>query len=223
MNRHNSQIIPASQLISIGYTEDDAQKMEKLQNDMKKYCDEDDTTNVDLTGVDNPGQFFHDSSWMIPHWIELFNALHGRTSVEEIQISGIKLPVSILDTIFPTLQSMHLNCLGLCVTRIGNDGFNQLSSFLKENTSLKYLTISGDRINDLSVASSLSDALSNHPSLEQIGLVQCLGYTDILGKLLEGCKTIKKRLRYFHTISNPRLSLSYRTLYTVTILLKKCL
>ena len=52
MNRHNSQIIPASQLISMGYTEDDAQKMEKLQNDMKKYCDEDDATNVDLTGVE---------------------------------------------------------------------------------------------------------------------------------------------------------------------------
>ena len=118
MNQHNSQIIPASQWISIGYTEDHAQKMEKLQNDMKQYCDEEDATKVELSGVDNPGQFFHDSSWMIPLWTELFNALHGRTSVEEMQISGIQLPISILDTIFPTLQSMHLNYLGLCVTRI---------------------------------------------------------------------------------------------------------
>jgi len=142
MNRHNSQIIPASQWISIGYTEDDAQKMEKLQNDMKKYCDEDDTTKVELLGVEIGDQIYHDYGWMIPLWTELFDALHGRTSVEKVNISGIKLPVSI----FPTLQSMDLNHLGLYATIIGVDGFHALSTFLGENSSLKYLTLGGDTI-----------------------------------------------------------------------------
>ena len=41
-SRRLATIIPASHWISIGYSEDDATAMEKLQNDMKKYCDGDD-------------------------------------------------------------------------------------------------------------------------------------------------------------------------------------
>lgn len=192
MNRHNCQIIPASQWISIGYTEDHAQKMEKLQNDMKKYCEEDDTTIVELKGVENGEQIYPDISWLLPHWMELFNALHGRTSVEKIKISRIKLPVLVLDTLFPTLQSLNLKQLGLYATEIGSEGLLLLSTYLKENSSLKCVVIGGDAIDDLSVATSLSDAVKNHPTLEQVSFINCaLTSTDILGKLLEGCVTIK--------------------------------
>ena len=39
-SRRLATIIPASDWISIGYSEDDAPLMERLQNDIKKYCDE---------------------------------------------------------------------------------------------------------------------------------------------------------------------------------------
>lgn len=47
-SRRLATIIPVSDWIAIGYDEDDAQGMEKLQNDMKKYCDDNDDTEIDL-------------------------------------------------------------------------------------------------------------------------------------------------------------------------------
>lgn len=109
-SRRLATIIPASHWISIGYSQLAAQVMERLQNDMKRYCDARDDTKIDLRGnSSHDGLFYHDM--ILPHWQKFANGLRGRTNVEEVQILGIPLPVSVLDILFPTCQSMNLSSL----------------------------------------------------------------------------------------------------------------
>ena len=77
MNQQNNQavpprrsmrlatIIPASHWISIGYSELDARLMEKLQQDMKNYCDSSDETEIRLEGRMGPIAVlpYHDIKW----------------------------------------------------------------------------------------------------------------------------------------------------------------
>ena len=194
-------IIPASYWISIGYSEEDASLMEKLQNDIKKFCeDNNDDTKIDLRGRMEPGTVLPHHDMMIPHWQKLFRALNGRTLIiKQFSIIGISLPVQVLDIMLPVLQSVNLEKFGSASVGLGRDGFLKLTSFLRGNTSIKQLILGGDDlIDDMSVASSLSDAMRNHPNLELLILVACgLNNAGILGKILEGCKRLD-----FITIAN---------------------
>ena len=49
-SRRLATIIPASHWVSLEYSQEEAQGMEKLQNDMKNYCDNDD---VDISSIGN--------------------------------------------------------------------------------------------------------------------------------------------------------------------------
>ena len=127
-------IIPASHWISIGYSNEEAEAMEKLQNDMKRYCDADrDQTYVKLgrdAGI-NDDMINIPNRYILPHWQRFAKGLNGRTSVEDIAISGITLPVSVLDTIFPTFQSINLSNLSLSNVGLGSDGLLRFSSSSK--------------------------------------------------------------------------------------------
>ena len=95
----------------------------------------------------------------------------------------------MLETIFPAavqLKELALNCINL-----GRSAFLLLSSFLKESTNLRYLTIGGDAINDLDVAGALSDAIGARPSLETLALVSCgLDNIRVLRRILDGCRRL---------------------------------
>ena len=97
-SRRLAAIIPASHWISIGYSQDDAQAMEKLQNDMKKYCGGVNETTIELNGRDDIGALRH-HDFMIPHWKKLLKAVQGRTKLE-FHIAGISLPTSLLGIVF---------------------------------------------------------------------------------------------------------------------------
>ena len=189
-SRRLATIIPASHWISIGYSEDDAQLMEKLQNDMKKYCDGSDK-NILLRGRNSPILPHHDM--MLPHWQKLFKALSGRTSETfDVNVGGICIHRPVQDFMFSALQSMNLSSLVLCNVELGNEGLLRLAAFLGENTSMKKMVLGGETIDDLSIASALSDAWKIHSSLYTIGLVGCgLNNIPILEKILEGCTTMK--------------------------------
>jgi len=93
---------------------------------------------------------------------------------------------SVLDIVLPTLQSMSLSRLTLWSVGLRNKGFLHLSPFLKKNTSLKYLGFVRDEIDDMSVATSFSDAIKNHPTLETFGFATFDMNRNILWKVLEG-------------------------------------
>lgn len=125
-------LIPASYWISIGYSELDAQLMEELQNDIKKYCDGSEDDEIELMGkctVSNMPLLHHDM--LLPHWKKFAKCLNGYvTSVDDLHICGIGLPKPVLDIIFPAFQLMNLNVLQLYGVG-GGDGLLRLTSFLK--------------------------------------------------------------------------------------------
>ena len=179
-----------------GYSEEVAQAMEHLQNDMKKYCDGDmgnDQDAIKLKPKDNdiiPVRSYklphHDL--MIPHWKRLTKALHY---VSNVEIWNICLPRPVLETILP---SFRLKRLALLEVNLMNDEFEYVSSFLEKNSSLECLflggnIIEGNIIDGISTASSFSDSVSNHPKLKKLLLSECgLGNSVILEIILEGCK-----------------------------------
>ena len=197
MNQQNNQpvrrsrrlatIIPASHWISIGYSEFDAQLMEKLQNDMKKCCDGSDDT-IELKGCE-PALPHHDM--MLPHWKRFADEVSGHSNVDSIFIFDIGMPVSVLDMILPKLQMMNLKTLQLLGVNMGNKGLLRLAAFLGDHSSLSDFALGWDTI-DESVATPLSDAVKNHPTLDQIGFAKCgLDNVAVLKIILEGCKTMK--------------------------------
>ena len=189
-SRRLATIIPASHWISMGYSQDDAQRMENLQQDMKTICDGVNEIEIGLDGGGREALPHHDM--LLPHWQKLAKGLKGRTKVEEIKIYGVSLPVSVLDIIFPTIHSMNLETLSIYKTGFGNEEYLGLSSFFKQNTSLVKLFLGGDAIDDISVASELSDAIKNHPNIGLLAFNKCglSSNPGILETILEGCTRI---------------------------------
>ena len=82
-----------------------------------------------------------------------------------------------------------MEALSLVSIGLRNDGYMKLSSFVKDSRSLKYLIIGGERIRHLSIVNALSDAVMDHPSLDNIALFKCglSNDADILETILAGC------------------------------------
>jgi len=178
--------------------------MEKLQTDLKKYCDGSEGNEIKLTGRGGDGLPYHDM--MLPHWKKFFKALHGRTSISEFTLIGVSLPSVVLDIMFPALRSINLEEFGIASVGVGEDGFLKLTSFIKDNSSIKTLCIGGDTIND-TAADSLSHAVKGHPTLEALVLVKSgLNDANILGKVLEGCSGLNE-LRLVGLVGHEKLGL----------------
>jgi len=139
---------------------------------------------------------------MIPHWKKLAKIIlngpllwntiipdHTATGRRPlvIHINNICLPKSVLDIILPCFYSVENLTFGQA--ELGNEGFLRLSTFLEENTTLKSLCIAVDKLDDVSVATSFSDAIRGHPTLSTIMLSNCglNGQPIVLRKIFEGC------------------------------------
>jgi len=187
-SRRLATIIPAAHWVSMGYSEVQAAAMERLQNDIKRYCDGGNETEIKLhvRGIRLPHH-----ELMLPHWEKVAKSLSSsrHTSVTCLCIRGISLPPTVLDILSPALQSMN-NLINLDLIRngLGNDGFLHLSHFLNKNTRLQKLAILQNVIDDLSAAGSLSNAFKNHATLKRLVLSNCgLNNIPILEELLKGC------------------------------------
>ena len=202
-SRRLATIIPASHWISLGYSEEGAQARVNLQYDMKKYYDSNSKYGYDdaiitliprlnIGGYTQKRKLLHDDM-MLPHWEKLAKSLNRqRTTVEQVQINQIDLPMSILDIILPAFQSMdNLRTLSISQTSLRNDGLQRLSTFLKENTRLRNLLFGGDIIDDLTAVSSFSNAIKNHPTLESVTFVALQLNSIMLRKVLQGCSRLR--------------------------------
>ena len=104
-SRRLATIIPASHWISLGYSEEQAQGMEELQNDIKKLCDGDfeDETDLTLQWINDEHIILH-HEMMTSHWNKLFKKMNGRTSVQSFDIRRFYMPVSLLGNMFSALH-----------------------------------------------------------------------------------------------------------------------
>jgi len=208
-SRRLATILPASYWISIGYSNEEAEAMEEIQKDMKKYCDGDDEvimiesdlsvldygkTTIELLGGCPGREVTPHHDMMLPHWKKFAKALIGRVSVEILTIVGISLPVSVLDIIFPTLQTMNLSDLRLVDVGLSNEGMLRLSSFLRPNKTIWNLILGVKGVDDLSVATSFSDAIINHPKLLGLSMGGCGSNiaSGVIPKILHGCSKLEQ-------------------------------
>ena len=187
-SRRLATIIPAAHWMSMGYTEEVSEAMEKLQTDMKKYYD---GTNNGHSTVELVGQcvvLHHDM--MIPHWEKFAVWLGGRNNVQELRINKCFVPSSMFDIILLSCQSIVHLVLGI---GFGNVGMSRLSSFLTTNSSLQSLGLSVGKFDDESVVDAFSDAIKNHRALKKITfcITNCDLDSDIFRRILEGCSRLK--------------------------------
>ena len=186
----------------MGYSWNDAQEMENLHKNIKKCIDGEYSEPHHLL-ITRSGEDFdyvvphHDI--IIPRWKELAKSLIRGTLIEQVHIKrfsivGVSLPVSVLDIIFPAIQSMKLDELSLVDVGLSNAGMLRLSSFLRENRTIWNLIIGVNGVDDLSVASSLSDAISNHPKLLSLSAGRCGSniMSGIVPKILNGCGKLEQ-------------------------------
>ena len=217
-SRRLATIIPASHWMSIGYSPEAAQAMESLQNDLKKYYEGAISKNsisidelfpnlfgeeysnlrtIELVPRDNNGDDLIDIShheWMLPHWIKFAKGFgDGLINVQNILIGRVSMPLPVLDILLPAFQTAALTQLNLFQIDLGNDGYLRLSTFLRENSSLKCLIFGMEEIHDVTVASSFSGAIMNHPNLEILLFIECgIGNNiSILPRILEGCNRLR--------------------------------
>jgi len=186
----------------MGYSWNDAQKMENLHKNIKKCIDGEYHEPHHLLIACRREDFdyvvpHHDI--MFPRWKDLTKSLIRRTLIEQVHIKrfsivGVSLPVSVLDIIFPAIQSMKLDELSLVDVGLSNEGMLRLSSFLRENRTIWNLIIGVNGVDDLSVASSLSDAISNHPKLSSLSAGRCGSniMSGIVPKILNGCGKLEQ-------------------------------
>ena len=93
----------------MGYSQEDAQALEGLQQDMKKYCDDGlDGTNIKIVGKGSGDEVLPHHDMMLPHWQKFANVLRGRMNADDVLLHCVSLPVSVLDIIFPAFQSTNL-------------------------------------------------------------------------------------------------------------------
>jgi hypothetical protein len=131
---------------------------------------------------------------MLPHWTKFAKGFSdGRINVKTITIGRVSIPLSVLDILLPAFQAASLTQLNLIQIDLGNDGYLSVSSFLRENSSLKCLIFGMEEIHDVTVASSFSDAVMTHPNLELLLFIDCRfgNNISILPRILEGCNRLR--------------------------------
>lgn len=103
----------------------------------------------------------------------------------------VQLHKSVLEVIFPPLQSMTLEHLVIRNSRVDREGLLLISKFVSQNTTIKRIQMIDCRVDDHDVAQSLSIAISTHPKLEDVCITEC-GLENIIGIVLQGCTRLKK-------------------------------
>lgn len=144
-SRRLATFIPASHWIAIGYSNEVAQLMEKLQHDMKKYYDGSGHTVVELRGRRVNNLPLPCNDMMLPHWKRFVDEI--RRYVDTIHIVEICIPISVLDMIFSAVQLQKLQLIGV---DLGNEGLLRVVAFLEDHSSasLHRLALGWDAIDD---------------------------------------------------------------------------
>ena len=86
-----------------------------------------------------------------------------------------------------------MGTLRLYEVGMGVDEYTCLSSFLTQNTSLRNVVLGEDLIQDLSTATSLSDAFRNHSTLDLVAFERSgLDNTEVLEIMSQFFKDVRE-------------------------------
>ena len=113
---------------------------------------------------------------LMPQWLNYTDALKDCRILrlfEEFSIYKIHLHNSVSSLIFSALQGKHLKNLTLSETNMCSAGFASLTEYLGSNTTLQWLTLDKNHIDDTVDTERFGKALRKHSQLEHLSLCDC--------------------------------------------------
>lgn len=207
-------VVPMEELISLGFDEYSATKLEALQNNILHFCVQGKFKNevlpfwgdecidicaseLDMRNMDMVRVPYHKK--LQPFWEVFAEAVptwYSNSNTTNFSIyHDYHLPKVIIDIILPAIKNLNSEELRFERTGSGSDGLNMISEILGENSSLKFLYFNGDRIDEINSAKTFSTPICSHPSLETIDLFECdIGSNEtVLSVILQGYKDLNLR------------------------------
>jgi len=189
---------PASYWVSIGFDENDAKRMERLQETLLENSSNTLGTLQRYTfGCVIP---YHEM--MLPYWKTYAKAGVNGDPLGEFRARQVQLPSEVWQIITPKLSS--IKTLELNNNDMNAEAIYSLSSFLTKNNTLEKLSFELNHITDLGAARALSLAMKNHPTLQEFDAVYCgfggnyamddpdPGQPEIAKAIIDGCENLVK-------------------------------
>jgi len=183
--------------IDKGYSDDYADDMEELIEDMKSLTHalrRGQCNHISLGGHENGLLLDNDDDVLLPHWEELANALqlYQSTDVSKVfSIDAIQLTPSIMDLLEPALVGKLIECISFDNNELDDnvrEGIEFAVKSIKSIRGLSEFNWSSNHISSQRDAQYLVDSVISHPSIDAIQFTDCFsgdvcGY-DILCQLL---------------------------------------
>ena len=193
----------------MGYDEATAAAMEKFTRDAQKHKQSEGCHGVHLYSP-IPGdelKTMPHHELLLPHWKMIAQTLPRLKSngIGYFFVDYIDMPKEVLNEIAPVVQTIDLKTMILTSCNLGRHGLLFLSRFLEGNSTLEFLGLSRNQLDDLDAVNFFSRAVANHPRLERLSLDRCgLGNNSaILAAVIGVCKKVSEvSLEYNNIGSN---------------------
>ena len=175
--------------IDKGYSDDYADDMEELIEEIKSLCSQlrsgKYTSFITLGGHENGLLLDNDNDVLLPHWEEFANALqlYQSTDVSEVfSIDAIQLTPSIMDLLTPALMGKLIKCISFDNNELDDNVREGIEFAVESIRSIQGLTEfnwSSNHISSERDAQYLVDSVISHPSIDAIQFTDC--FRDLCG------------------------------------------
>ena len=191
--------IPRSHWIEAGLDDDDEDDypewMEKFLLNMKMFTCQlrngDGNMCIELGSDDfiNDDRVLLHDEVLLPHWNELANALqlyqtlNNSTVIDDLDFYYVQLSASVIDILIPALRRNRVKHFTLENNDFANvrEGLEFAVDVIRGNQKMKKLSWVNNRLNNMEGAQLLIDAVSSHPSIDDIRLDGCFGGDGVNG------------------------------------------
>ncbi|KAL7540041.1 hypothetical protein ACHAXR_009821 [Thalassiosira sp. AJA248-18] len=191
--------VPPSHWRSLGRDEHNITAYNNLQLKLINYIRRPSRT-IDLQPVDDDGNSLFDMHLqydvlLSKLWKYLAIALIHREdcSIDSFRVIDVQLVPSVMAQLAKALKAKKLKTLGLNNNNFSSEGIIFVAGIIKENATLKRVSLNTNFVDDLGSAIQLADALSKHPYLESLSLRYCSFGEDLatLSAIIPACNNVK--------------------------------
>ena len=210
------------------------QRMKKITESMRWGEDADEIGTVEITATDvghGPLPHHHD---LMPHWRELCNALEqyspvleqrsGYEHLSQFTVFHVQISPQVWQLLTPALTVVPFEKLVFQNNEFGRSEFAEVFDLFLMCPHLKHIHLCDNQIEDMEDITNLCQVIENHPSIEQVSIINCFpnnGFDALrsiigvsnklthLGLSLNGIDTGRSAIVADFLAANPRLESLY--------------
>jgi len=119
---------------------------------------------------------------LLPHWEEFANALQlyqFTDSIPELSIANVQLSSSVIDLLAPALKGKPFTELLLVNNDLQDKGIEFVAGYMQSNLQMKALYLWNNQLGNMKHATTMLEAVIDHPSITKVHLENCLGGENI--------------------------------------------